>query len=328
MITTNLFDEILLKPATENPFDELCIVSAYATGAMAFSHLNKLSEKGSNIKISLIVGMSASDGVSKSNHRSFQELMLKTYPKNFECSYLFKAPPVHSKIYVWKSAGRPSLSFLGSANYTQNAFSLNQREAMAPCDPNIANDYFVKLIDQAIYCTHQDSEALISIYKDKIFRRFSKGKEPPGVVDKQGPRSNYVGLPHIKISLLDNSGELPSRSGLNWGQRPEEGREPNQAYIRLPSEVYRSDFFPERPTQFTVLTDDNKVLICSRAQDNGKAIHTPHNNSLIGEYFRNRLGLKSGALINLTDLQKYGRSDIDFYKIDDETYYMDFAVNG
>ncbi len=75
-----------------------------------------------------------------------------------------------------------------------------------------------------------------------------------------------------------------------------------------------------------MLTDDGKTIICTRAQQNGKAIHTPHNNSLIGEYFRNRLGLASGILVTEGDLAKYGRSNITFYKIDDETYYMDFAV--
>lgn len=110
------------------------------------------------------------------------------------------------------------------------------------------------------------------------------------------------------------------------GQRPVEGREPNQAYIKLPSSVYKTDFFPPVAVHFTVLTDDNKVLICTRAQQNGKAIHTPHNNSLIGEYFRHRLGIPSGDPVTKENLLDYDKTDIDFYKIDDETYFMDFSV--
>jgi hypothetical protein len=125
--------------------------------------------------------------------------------------------------------------------------------------------------------------------------------------------------------LLGNEGELPQRSGLNWGQRPEEHREPNQAYIRLTAPIYRSDFFPEIKQHFTIRTDDNKILICTRAQQNGKAIHTPHNNSLIGEYFRNRLGVPNGQPVRKDDLRRYGRVDIDFYKVDEETYFMDFS---
>ena len=138
-----------------------------------------------------------------------------------------------------------------------------------------------------------------------------------------------AGLETVRVSLLDfrNGTTLPSRSGLNWGQRPEEHREPNQAYIHLPSPVYKTSFFPPKTVTFTVLTDDSKTLICTRAQEKyGKAIHTPQNNSLIGEYFRNRLGVANGAPITIEDLHRYGRTDVDFYKIDEETYYMDFSV--
>ena len=80
---------------------------------------------------------------------------------------------------------------------------------------------------------------------------------------KSVPHHLY-GLPTVKVSLLTGSGTVGTRSGLNWGQRP--GREPNQAYIPLKVPVYRTDFFPERTIHFTVLTDDNKILICTRAQ--------------------------------------------------------------
>lgn len=75
-----------------------------------------------------------------------------------------------------------------------------------------------------------------------------------------------------------------------------------------------------------VQTDDGKEIICVRAQDNGKAIHSTLNNSLLGEYFRFRLGLSSGEFVTKEHLLKYGRSDVDFYKIDEETYLMDFSV--
>jgi len=41
----------------------------------------------------------------------------------------------------------------------------------------------------------------------------------------------------------------------------------------------------------------------------------------------NRLGIPSGHPVTKNDLHRYGRADIDFYKIDDETYFMDFSVS-
>ena len=75
---------------------------------------------------------------------------------------------------------------------------------------------------------------------------------------------------HVSCSLINRSGIVSERSGLNWGQRA--NREPNQAYISLTSDICNSDFFPPRATHFTISTDDGQIIICTRAQDNGKAI--------------------------------------------------------
>ena len=325
MITQNLFDEILIKPAKEG-CDKLYIVSGYATSAMAFHHLENLKKLNRDVKIELIVGMCPQDGLSLSNHKGFQQLIQTDFPDNFQCSYIMQPPATHSKVYSWFSEDTPRYGFIGSANYTQLAFSDRQREVVDSCDPENAYDYFGSLINDTIYCTHPDAENFVQIYNDNFYLTKKRALELiPELKDtKTSPTDFELGLPNITVSLLDNTGKLPQRSGLNWGQRPEHKREPNQAYIRLTSEIYKSDFFPPIKIHFTVLTDDSKILICSRAQQNGKAIHTPHNNSLIGEYFRSRLDIPSGRSIKKSDLIKYGRTDLTFYKIDNETYFMDF----
>jgi len=61
-------------------------------------------------------------------------------------------------------------------------------------------------------------------------------------------------------------------------------------------------------------------------ETNGEGIYSVRENFSLGEYFRNRLGLPSGAFVKKEYLLRYGRTDVDFYKIDDETYFMDFSV--
>ncbi len=323
MFADNLFDNILINPINQGA-DHLHVVSGYATAAMAFHHINYTRSQGHDIKVDLIVGMCPNDGLSVSNHKGFKKLVEDDFSGVFECSYIMSPPAVHSKVYIWTKDDQPLLGFAGSANYTQNAFRSKQREAMATCNANAAFDYFQHLLIDTIYCKHNDAENFIQLYKDNYSRKKKQIIEQ-GEFEETTP-DHIVGLPQVTISLLANDGSLPIRSGLNWGQRSEQNRDPNQAYIRLPASVYHTDFFPENTIRFTVLTDDGKTIICTRAQQNGKAIHTPHNNSLIGEYFRNRLGLASGVLVTENNLAAYGRSDITFYKIDDETYYMDFAV--
>lgn len=329
MITENLFDTLLINPAVQEGANKLYVVSGYATSAMVFHHFESLRRGEVEIQVQLIVGMCGQDGLSKSNHRGFQQLMDSELAGNFECSYLVGTIPVHSKVYAWYRDDAPVCAFTGSANYTQRAFGTSQGEAMASSDPERGLEYFQGLISNTIYCTHTDAEDFVQIYNDKYFarqRREIAQQENQGLPVPTVP--TLAGLESVRVSLLDfRSGTtLPQRSGLNWGQRPEEHREPNQAYIHLPSSIYSNSFFPPIAVHFTVLTDDGRVLICTRAQEHGKAIHTPHNNSLIGEYFRNRLGVANGALITIEDLHRYGRTNVDFYKIDEETYYMDFSV--
>ncbi len=323
MFSNDLFENILLDPASQGA-DHLYVVSGYATAAMAFHHIKSLKEIDLNIQVDLVVGMCPNDGLSLSNHEGFKKLVEDDFAGIFECSYVMQRPAVHSKVYIWTKENEPIVGFAGSANYTQNAFRSRQREAMATCDADKAFTYYNELLSDTIYCTHNDAENAIQLYKENYSKKKQQLIEQNNFEDTVA--DHVIGLPKVSISLLANNGTLPKRSGLNWGQRPEQNRDPNQAYIRLPSTIYHTDFFPENTIQFTVLTDDGKTIICTRAQQNGKAIHTPHNNSLIGEYFRSRLGLSSGALVTEGDLMRYGRNDVDFYKIDDETYYMDFGT--
>lgn len=320
----NLYDEILIAPLQNPEVNKLLIVSGYATAAMSFHHLNYLSEQSKNIKIQLIVGMTLKDGLALGNHKGFTKLVSQDFSTNFECRYIAKGSVMHSKAYTWCSDDKPVSAFVGSANYTQTAFLLkSQREIMTGCNPNESADYFRTLLDESILCDDPEVQCSIQIYKsDRQHRKYQQS----GADSAEHKIGDYSDYPSVTVSLLGKSGDLPSRSGLNWGQRPEEGREPNQAYIRLTSDIYHSNFFPPVSIHFTFLTDDGETLVCTRAQQNGKAIHTPHNNSLIGEYFRRRLGVAQGEPVTKDHLIRYGRTDITFYKVDDETFYMDFSA--
>ena len=117
---------------------------------------------------------------------------------------------------------------------------------------------------------------------------------------------------------------VPQRSGLNWGQRP--GRDPNQAYLPVPAYIQMSGFFPERGEPFLMECDDGEVLKCVRAQANGKAIETSGNNSILGTYFRKRLGVRPGYLVTIDHLFRYGRMSVDISHQNDYRYFLDFST--
>lgn len=314
MITSELFNRILLDPAKAGA-DTLYVVSGYATSAMVEYHLRALLQEETLINLKVIVGMTAK-GVQESNHTGFVHLMDNIHPGRFECSYLHGDILVHSKMYAWFHHNAPKAGYVGSANYTQQAFLRKQKEAMEKTPPLEIREYFSDLQKRSCFCNHPDADGLV--------RRMSVTDSGGVRIEADVPESQEQAV----ISFLANNGQLPEQSGLNWGQRPHEKREPNQAYIRIPVDIRDSGFFPERGIFFTIHTDDGQAIIAARRQDEGKALHSVENNSIFGEYFRRRIGVGSGKFIAKSDLEKYGRTDVTFYKIDDENYYMDFSVRG
>lgn len=321
MITKNLYEKILLHPVNHGA-DSLLVVSGYASSAMVNDHIERVAkETGKSISIRLVVGMAGKDGISKANHLAFQRLSTIDFPSQFECHYVSTLPPVHSKVYVWLKEDVPIEAFVGSPNYSQNAFS-SQAEAAVSSDPAQGLEYFKKILKGALKCSDSKANKLLGLYCPAV-RPSPLGGQSVSSLGMKAGIPNLSLLPKVCVSFLARDGSLPQISGLNWGQRT--GREPNQAYLRLPSSVYRESFFPSIGKHFTVLTDDNEVLYCVRAQQNGKAIHTYQNNSQLGLYFRRRLKLEAGVPVQKSDLVRYGRDDVCFYKIDDETFFMDFS---
>jgi hypothetical protein len=318
MITDDLYDEVLFDPLMKGA-DSLSIISGYASAAMAFHFLNHVvTEMGrEDLNVHLTIGMTPKDGISRANHLAFQNLVEQDFEGRLFCNYVCEVPPVHSKVYVWGRAGQPDIAFSGSANFSQNAFIFNrQGECMVQCDAQRAMDYYQTITATSTDCMSPSASALVSKYRFRL-------AENPALNDM--PRDGE-GIASRTLTLLNQrTGETPSRSGLNWGQR--DGREPNQSYINIPANICRDDFFPPRGTRFSVLTDDGSIFHCVRAQDGGKAIETPQNNSLLGIYFRQRLGLQMGAYVSASDLHRYGRTNVVVKKIDDENFYMDFSTS-
>ena len=303
MLTRDLFQKVLIEPAGQNGQSRLQIVSGFATASMAHRHLDELRRRGSVTSVDLIVGMANYVGVEKTQHLAFCELVRsQPYGLDFNCRYVVENRPVHAKSYVWLADSGPSLAYCGSANYTMPGFTGPQLEAMARTDPSVASAFYNECFAYTVDCLDEDVLNRVTLTET---RRMDDDS------------TQYS----VRLTLLDSrTGETPLRSGINWGQRP--GRDPNQAYINIPAS-YR-EFFPPRRQQFTVMTDDGYSFILVRAQDGGKGLETPHNNAILGEYLRTRLSVPLGAFVETQHLLDYGRTDVTFIKIDEETFLMDF----
>ena len=321
MILNDIAKTVLFDPLARD-VNELYIVSGYATPTMLSWYIKNLYHKTQTpIRIYLLVGMVPFDGVSVSVHEGFIQLVRSEQPQEIaklECSYIYDAPAVHSNLFIWAKDGTPVLAFSGSAYFVQSSFvGRHRQEVMNECDPQEALQYYQSLIDRSIYVHHAEVEEYVVIHPTHAVLDMENALIEGFDLMAQD------GYQKVTLSLITRSGEPGKRSGLNWGQRP--GRNPNEAYISLPSRIAKSGFFPLEKRHFTAITDDRHQLILRIEQQNDKAITTPARNSDLGEYFRNRLGLANGAFVTRADLDRYGRTDVIFLRLDEETYYMDFS---
>jgi hypothetical protein len=240
------------------------------------------------------------DGIPRSDHDQFVALC-ENYP-HFECRYLDHGVPIHSKAYVWGSNGEAKLAYVGSANYSLVAARGRTEELVVEADPMRTAEYAEAVWERATRC--QEASRNLRVRSEfASVQTVDAGAVVPDDFLKGCPR---VTLP---LTSYGKGLEVPDRSGLNWGQRPDQGRNPDQAYISVPADVNRTGFFPPRGEFFTVVTDDGETFEMSRNQDDGKALHTP-DNAALGRYMRKRLRVESGKLVTIEHLRMYGKLEV------------------
>ena len=307
MITDNLYEKVLIQPVKDG-HDELFIVSGYTSATFLRRHLYEIKDINENIKINLIRGMR-----KIGDHSAFLSL-LNENTQSFSGYYYQGTPQVHSKAYCWMKNGQPSVGFSGSANYSQPGFFGNeQQNQMVNDSANEIKDYFLKLLEESVSINeyeHQDDEILSFINVGESV--------PPG--EGLWVQEDVS----VRVSILSKKlgNKIANKDSLNWGQR--EGRERNQGCLNIRGDAKKEGFLPPIGHTFTLLTDDGVTMDCTRQQQGGKAISTTYNNSELGLYFRNRLGVRSGEFVKTEDLINYGRTDFLLKKLDEETFFLDF----
>ncbi|MDO8657873.1 MAG: NgoFVII family restriction endonuclease [Candidatus Levybacteria bacterium] len=91
-------------------------------------------------------------------------------------------------------------------------------------------------------------------------------------------------------------------------------------------EITSNPMYPKG--DFMAYTDDGYVMPMKTSGDYFKNIRSRGNLSLLGQWIKGKLQ-KSGALLPLTPvtqdtLDAYGRNSINFYKMSDDKFYMEF----
>lgn len=149
------------------------------------------------------------------------------------------------------------------------------------------------------------------------------------------------------INLLDQSGQVPEKSGINWGLNTNElagsvNTRVADAELRITASLVRDNpgLIPQKPGSSKIPVvlkwDDGTDMNGSFEQSQydiivsgdiyPKALCSNNDKSILGSYLRHRLGVNLTRLITLTDLNNYGRTHIEITLQPDGSYYLDFSV--
>ena len=316
MRTQGLFHEVLIAPALEGA-DRLLVVSGYASAQLCERHLNALRALGCSVEMTVVVGMAGEAGLAIDAHRAWQKL--EREQRSLTVLYTPRGTGDHSKTYVWSQQGVPTVAWTGSANYSQSGFAFVARqrtETLTPVDAGDALAVTRATVDSAISTSEAEVSNLVDFYEVQVAEvRVPVEVGPPSIETAEA--SVNLPLVQVRTGEVHNAG-----AGLNWGHRG--ARRRSEAYIPVPKEVQRSGFFPEVGVPFEVETDDGSRFTMVRAQQNGKALHSADDNSIIGRYFRQKLGLEPDAFVTTDDLRRFGATVVRFTAVGNGRYRLEF----
>lgn len=140
-------------------------------------------------------------------------------------------------------------------------------------------------------------------------------------------------MPRLEL-YSKRDGCVQRQGGLNWGFS--NGHVcVDDAYIAITHDFIRKNpnFFPAVGSVINVIWDDGTKMSCSvegtqEIDDRvyPKQLTSAYDKSIFGVYIRKRMGVVSGKVITMDDLDAYGRRDIEILRVENDVYEIDFSV--
>lgn len=211
-----------------NICNEMFVISGYVGPEM----IEKLAKLQNKTKLVVVYGMYGLDKISATLHQKLQELDNKYSALEIYYSTI----PVHSKLYCWSSDGGIAEILIGSANFSVSGLRRDYKESLHEIPQASYNDYSNYqnyIASNWIRCTSANIQV-------KSHHKVSNKAKVPQPLLSEGI---------CRMSLLDDKGRVPKKSGINWGyQRGHHAKSQLEAYIAIKAE-YRKYFplmFPEK----------------------------------------------------------------------------------
>lgn len=323
----DLYEEIILKNSKK--YSKLKIVSGYASSTF----LKRVLDDVGKIIVELYIGMSQ-EGISYTNHQNFQKLSCSN--ENVNVYYQYSGYPTHIKLYEFYGVSN-SISFVGSANFSENGFSHNN-ELLIEANEDFST-LFQRQHEKSISCTDTKVEDFINFYDDDYLELIPNKNEKP-IKDNINRTRNYINNDfndnkdpiRRKIFNFNKSFKVrPHSSGIilpivtdkvanaSW-----KSTGINSVLINKDSNLIKSnkhslkDLFPN--DEFNIIAFDGKSYIAKLKGKFNRELHLENWNFY--DEIAKMIGLEENRPIKHEDLNKLGFTSFYFEKKEENVYIM------
>lgn len=287
---------------------------------------------------SLVIGMHGREGFTRPQYEAAVDLAKFLKEKNIGAVRVCTAFKYHGKTYVFDKSGDelPHSAILGSSNLG-NILNIRQWEVDALFTEQNITSELSRLHDDLVAKASKDiidewpvPDTFVEtpdLLQDRIdveradSDEYERAEAATGrVFDlplKTEPKSN--------LNTYFGKGRYNSSTGVI---RP---RHWYEIELIVPIEITSADGYPERDSEFTVLTDDGWKFECKVQGDYGKNFRSMHDLRTLGRWIKGRLEragcLQVGQPVTDEVLNKYGRKTLSFKETNDaNVWLLDFSV--
>ncbi|MDP4117163.1 MAG: NgoFVII family restriction endonuclease [Bacteroidota bacterium] len=315
--------------------DSVTIASGYVSLDIIkkfYHNFEKIADEGGQAR--LLVGMAFYEGLTANKLTLLNNLSAKLENTGTGSGVFVSCNGrYHGKLYRFGS-GENKRYYIGSSNFSRSGLAEN-----IECTAIINDDLIKKKLGKFVDYLFLEENA-VSILKADIIvpgtREYSSkislktlddlSRYDPDTIDK-------TVLPKLEFPLSRIADKEKSNLNVYFGK----GRWSRATGKVLARDWYEVELIANRAItssllypkgDFTAYTDDGFIIPMKTSGDYFKNIRSRGNLSILGQWIKGKLQ-KSGVLIPLTPvtqdtLDAHGRNTINFYKISDGNYYMEF----
>jgi len=331
MTFQEVFEEMLGKAVS------IDIVSGYVDKYIPKMYGDKLIELSKTGRVRILIGMAEKEGLHKSTHEQWEPLDNALRSHNKGSGVFAPTTKIHAKVYKFLIDNLPNI-YVGSSNFSISGFK-NNIEGMVKVISN-------KDINNQIELLFNDK--LLIDFKDIEIKNSPKYKKRREIKELTEARNHKQFLSPEELSSLDlvridlkPFGEPDKfKSSLNLFHGSGRFSSKNNTY--KPRPWYEAELtigeknYLELPQEFEVNTDDGYIFNMKRSGGGKKGKPETHLKNLastpgrliFGEWIKSKLEksevLDKNDLITEETFENYGKDTLDFYKLEENKYYLKF----